>query len=908
MMNPDDKFKKAMEEAGLKPPNKPILWNGKVQRFSAPGEEGRPGKKSSWYVGFPDQRGGVFGCFRSGVDEVTWQDSKDMERDLSAEQVRQHRREIRERQKEREREKQEEYERIAALCNKRWEKAEEPDLDHPYLKAKGITDPVGIRQQGNLILVPCKSPDHANQLRSLQTIDVDGTKLFVEGGQVQGTKATLNTGRLKPDGRLYVCEGYATAWSIHHITGDPVVICFSTANMEPVVSGLVDRWRTRYPQLEIVIAADNDRWSKIRRGDEWIPNPGVVKAREVATKHGVSVVVPDFKDLTGKPTDFNDLHQMEGVAAVKQWLDVGVTEYATVEPEPEGKKPTPVAAPSDPEWQQRAPFRVLGYNQGTYYFLPKGSGEVSAFPPNNLERSSYLYTLAPNSYWETYFPANNGVSWRTISDSLIQACHRKGVFTTDKLRGRGCWPEEDPEGEVATLIHLGDRMIAPGHKQWVAPESYKSPTEYHYERGGRMRGPDLDNPLSAQEASEILETFRMLLWSDPGSGDLLAGWTALAPLCGALDWRPHVWLVGERGSGKTTVARDMVVPLLAGSALYVHSETTEAGIRGDLKADARPVVFDEAEEGEGVGTRIQRVIALARAASSESDARTLKGTPTGNSLQFRIRSMFCFASIGGAVKEESDRSRVALLQLKGASQVDARERDAHWKRFQPKLHRINEDLGRRLMARNLKLLREGVLSDTVDVFREAAGSVLGDQRKGDQYGTLLAGSWILSSDSPPSRDVARELVGSAELDTYQEDQRPEGLKLLHRILQYRERMTTKKGNDTITVGELVDGARGDPGMEAYLSMEECQRILGQMGIRVEDKAGQETLVVANQSEFLSKALHDTPYSRSVRTVLRGLPGAEPSAYPKRFSAGIRSRATEIPMDILEAHTNGKYES
>ena len=29
----------------------------------------------------------------------------------------------------------------------------------------------------------------------------------------------------------------------------------------------------------------------------------------------------------------------------------------------------------------------------------------------------------------------------------------------------------------------------------------------------------------------------------------LAGWTTLAPICGALQWRPHVWLTGASGSG-----------------------------------------------------------------------------------------------------------------------------------------------------------------------------------------------------------------------------------------------------------------------------------------------------------------------------------------------------------------------
>ena len=88
--------------------------------------------------------------------------------------------------------------------------------------------------------------------------------------------------------------------------------------------------------------------------------------------------------------------------------------------------------------------------------------------------------------------------------------------------------------------------------------------------------------------------------------------------------------------------------------LGVLGQTTEAGIRQELRADALAVIFDEAEEdGEAARRRIQAVLALARQASSESGARTLKGTVHGGALQFRIRSMFCMASIGGAVPSGS---------------------------------------------------------------------------------------------------------------------------------------------------------------------------------------------------------------------------------------------------------------
>src|SRR3546814_4223950 len=119
----------------------------------------------------------------------------------------------------------------------------------------------------------------------------------------------------------------------------------------------------------------------------------------------------------------------------------------------------------------------------------------------------------------------------------------------------------------------------------------------------------------------------MFRWTKPGSAALLSGWVALAPLCGALRWRPHVWLTGGAGSGKTTVLNEYVHPLMAGCDLFAQGNSSEAGIRQELKADALPVLFDESEQNdEREAARVQAVLALNRQASTESEAKTFKGT------------------------------------------------------------------------------------------------------------------------------------------------------------------------------------------------------------------------------------------------------------------------------------------
>jgi len=77
-------------------------------------------------------------------------------------------------------------------------------------------------------------------------------------------------------------------------------------------------------QAEIVICADDDRWTE--------GNPGLTKAKAAADAYGVRLISPKFKDLSSKPTDFNDLHVLKGIEAVKTQLEkAGRPSYFTLE-------------------------------------------------------------------------------------------------------------------------------------------------------------------------------------------------------------------------------------------------------------------------------------------------------------------------------------------------------------------------------------------------------------------------------------------------------------------------------------------------------------------------------------------------------------------------------------------------
>lgn len=283
-------FIEAIRAADLEPPEH--IVPGKLHRF--PGADKRRGNKAAWCKLFEDGLGGVFGDFSTGL-EGTWQakrDYADAETAAfkhSAEHQRQETKETAE--KDRQKEK--------AL--KRWQSAS-PINAHPYLAAKGVKAH-GLRTSGRNLLIPLWDINGAFQ--GLQWIGERGHKGFSKGSNLQGSYFPIG----QPNGWLIICEGYATGATIHEVMGHAVAIAFNAGNLKAVAEGL----RKKYPDLEIVIAADNDQWTE--------GNPGLRYARQAAEAVGGAVVIPQFTDTTTHPTDFNDLHQREGAQEVRRQLN-----------------------------------------------------------------------------------------------------------------------------------------------------------------------------------------------------------------------------------------------------------------------------------------------------------------------------------------------------------------------------------------------------------------------------------------------------------------------------------------------------------------------------------------------------------------------------------------------------------
>lgn len=167
----------------------------------------------------------------------------------------------------------------ATRAKKIWEKL--PDSGQSqYLARKGVK-PYGLRFARGSVVVPVRRAD--GQLVGLQWIDSTGQKRFLTGTPKRGAFHLI--GELEPGGQVAICEGYATAATVHEALGIPVAVAFDCGNLKPVAQVIA---RTFSPAL-IIVAGDNDHQTK--------GNPGRTQALEAAQAVGGVSVVPAFEEL-----------------------------------------------------------------------------------------------------------------------------------------------------------------------------------------------------------------------------------------------------------------------------------------------------------------------------------------------------------------------------------------------------------------------------------------------------------------------------------------------------------------------------------------------------------------------------------------------------------------------------------
>ncbi|HIE8643122.1 DUF927 domain-containing protein [Klebsiella variicola] len=207
--------------------------------------------------------------------------------------------ESQQREQERQRRELAEIEQRRGLFVSHWHGLAETAFEgeSEYLMNKGLVGfTFPVLPDGSLLLGLVNESD---AVTAAQTITPQGEKRLLAGSAKRGAYHAVNAADAPQS--VLIAEGLATALSVHLIRQEALTVCaIDAGNLQPVAQVM----HQRYPNAQIIIAADND----IKPGE---PNIGKDAAEKAAKAVSGWVALPP----TVKKADWNDYHQQHGLEA-----------------------------------------------------------------------------------------------------------------------------------------------------------------------------------------------------------------------------------------------------------------------------------------------------------------------------------------------------------------------------------------------------------------------------------------------------------------------------------------------------------------------------------------------------------------------------------------------------------------
>ncbi len=595
-------------------------------------------------------------------------------------------------------------------CIEEWGKSLDYPGAHPYFTKKGLADhPYGklFKVCKNLLtktdlLVPMQNTE--GEFWGYQTIHEDGQKQFALNQRLDALFFLIPG---DDQSRFYLCEGVATGLSVSlALEGKfPVFVTFSAGNLLKVARAL----RGKHEGPSFFICADNDQWKP------QVGNTGDQIATRVCHEvDGAVKALPDFSQFRTdtKPTDFNDLHQVAGIKEVARQLN-----------QVRGERPTRIFP--------------LGFSGSKYFFTTLRDPSIQTVREfSNKE----ILDLAVLSYWKARYANEKGnIKWDEARSELIDSCKKKGPFEPGKVRGRGVWRDGGK-----TVIHWGHQLEVDGKRCDI--QDFKS--QFFYEPNGAIEIPE-KLELTPEESTETERLLSDLSLVNPNDYKLLMGWMFIAPLAGALEWRPHILINGLAGRGKSTILDRIIQPTFQFLHPLSSPGSTEAGIRQKIGTNAPILLVDEFDTNGGPQsiTKMQAVLSLIRIASS--GGQLTRGTPSGKALTFTARFVSILAGVNPPPLVEADQTRICEIEI-------ARDhKRTDWHKYRVELDKHFPAIGSKIFWTGVSRLVN--LLDSASVFQKVIGDEFGE-RTGQQYGIMLAGYHHFSHSEVISEEKARELM------------------------------------------------------------------------------------------------------------------------------------------------------
>ncbi|WGD31296.1 hypothetical protein AncyloWKF20_05580 [Ancylobacter sp. WKF20] len=375
------------------------------------------------------------------------------------------------------------------------------------------------------------------------------------------------------------------------------------------------------------------------------------------------------------------------------------------------------------------PVHVLGMDGDVLYVID-ALGQLAsisdhAFGQNKvqrlfLNRMGYLYWAFPRFSKKLTV---DGFDTVAVRDALYRAAGERGMWSaSNRVRGLGGWTDR-----AGTFVyHAGEAIFVKGREQQTGD----------YDGQFYPRRPAIPEPWPREVTDDMLRQTQLVEALNSFTFErqqidplLVLGWLASSFLGAALPWRPMLFVVGDRGVGKSSL--QALVKGVLGDALHATADTTPAGIYQRVGQDSLPVAVDELEAGHN-NERVKGVVALARLAAS--GAVQFRGGSNHVATSFTAKNCFFMSAINMPPVPPQDLSRMAIVHL--------RPREAGFSGKPPVVDQ--ETVGRMVLRRLID--RWPAFDETYQAYRGALARGGHDSRGQDTFGALLACADLLLGD------------------------------------------------------------------------------------------------------------------------------------------------------------------
>ena len=554
-------------------------------------------------------------------------------------------------------------------------------------------------------------------------------------------------------------------------------------------------------------------------------------------------------------------------------VEPGLTDDPDMAPKKRRRKKKSAEEPPPPDGGDQPPplddaslgdnehFTILG-NEDSMIVAKLASDQIMRIGRTMITRPNQLFALAADVHWWLKLTGAETLSqlmcWH-LGTALIRIADARGQIDMNRMTGRGVRLTEDGK----YVWHLGNKLLVDGAE--VPLKSYQGEHDtsiYLSAPAVHLGGEDEVLPHDIKE--EIAETVLKYRWATPQDGKTMLGWIVTSIAGGALQWRPHIWFLGDTDLGKSWFIREVMMRIQNSLAIRLASPS-EASIARRLRSDSLPVIIDEAEPDQ---SWLPGVVTLARiAAAGDGERSRADGGGEGFS-SFSPRFSVCMSSTKLPRLDAADNNRFCLVQLSEATETN-------WLELEPQLLKLfspPSDMPR--------LLRTTIIHQTAGIAERAQQITREIQRqertrKSRQAmlrGALSAG-WQWWSGTDEVLDIQFPTPAAA-------DQADAAL-VLNDLMSIRVRQ--EHGRE-LTLLELLAAAGTEPDTVRY-GMAKAK----------------DGLLIAPKHAELKKMLNGGKWREvDAARLLCQLPGAVRHENPRRFSGLMRVRgAICLPYETMQ---------